>query len=1338
MTKKFVLIILLLSIIFPAALLHGAIPASERAALIAIYNSTGGDDWKNNSGWKTAPLDGDGFAMPGSESGWYGVTVTADKVKQLYLLNNGLSGSIPPEIGDLAGLSALNMSSNSLSGSLPAQLFTLTGLTNLNLSSNSFSNITLNDFLPLTNLNNLEMSSCNISGAIPAAIANLADLSYLLLNNNNLSGSLPPELGNMSKLSYLWLSGNNITGAIPPEMGNMTQLSSLNLNSNSLGGTLPAELGDLAALKSLQLSYNHISGVIPNSLGNLSLLITLNLANNQFYGSIPGSFGNLVNLKFLTLDNNWLSGSIPAEIGNLAALTFLHLNSNSLGGAIPPQMGNLSNLMILELHFNYLSGSIPGELGNLDNLMTLNLKSNQLTGTIPTGLGNMDKIQKLYLSRNKLTGNIPEELTNLSTLQYFYLGANNFVGQVPASVMNLTGLYYIELSLNGFYNTDGALESFLAVKSPYWKTSQTIAPSDVSGTAASTTSVTLNWTPIEYSAAAGSYRVYAGASPGSGYSLAAETGDKTATSVTVTGLNPDTTYYFVIQTRTAVNANNKNEVLSHYSPEISVKTPAEAVQEYQLTVGSSPAAGVPVTVSPGDTGGSGDGQTTFTRTYAAGTPVTLTAPAGYNGQSFSKWTIDGANNSNRTVTVTMDSHHTLMAVYETDGAPGTYTLTVQSTTGSGAAITVTPADNNGGAGGTIPFSREYDSGTVVTLTAPDRYNGQSFSMWTIDGANNTNSTVTVTMDSHHTLTAVYETGGTPSTYTLTVQSTSESGAAITITPADNNGNGSETTPFSREYDSGTLVTLTAPAKQDGQTFSKWTIDGANNTNRTVTVTMDGDHTVRAYYIDNPGSPSRLVLARETLNFGCIGASAPPARDLRVTIDGGPVDWSAASDVAWIQLLPSSGSGTAKVSVTINPEGLSMGKYTGTITVTAPDAENSPQTVTVTLIVYAANSTGGPTGDFSTPIHGSTVYSSVPVTGWVVDDLGVESVKIYREGANPKDLIFIGDAVFVEGARPDIEALYPEYPDNYRAGWGYMLLTHFLPGGGNGTFTLHAVALDIEGNKVTLGTKTITVDNANAVKPFGAIDTPGQGGAASGARFVNWGWALTPQPNMIPGDGSTIDVWVDGVKQGHPVYNIYRSDIAKLFPGYANSDGAIGYFYLDTELYEDGVHTIQWTVSDNAGNTDGIGSRYFTIDNAGLSRRTSSPAQALPAAPFVPGPIRIKKGYMKNTPAGIIAPDQKGRLTVEMKELGRIQVHLEQTPLPLKESSSTRYYGYLSVNGQLRPLPAGSFLDIRRGIFYWQPGVAFSGPYTFEFITCGGSGEMTRKSVTVNIGPRFNR
>jgi protoporphyrinogen oxidase len=240
--------------------------------------------------------------------------------------------------------------------------------------------------------------------------------------------------------------------------------------------------------------------------------------------------------------------------------------------------------------------------------------------------------------------------------------------------------------------------------------------------------------------------------------------------------------------------------------------------------------------------------------------------------------------------------------------------------------------------------------------------------------------------------------------------------------------------------------------------------------------------------------------------------------------------------------------------------------------------------------------GHPFGVFSTPIHGTTVSGSIAVTGWALDDVGVESVKIYRQEGS--GLVYIGDAVFVEGARPDVEAAFPGYPGNSAAGWGYMMLTNFLPGGGNGSFTLHAVAKDGDGHSVTLGSKTITCDNAHAVKPFGAIDAPDQGAAISGTKYRGRGWALTPPPNKIPIDGSTLEVIIDGKSAGNVTYNIYRSDIAKLFPGYLNSNAAHGYFDFDTTAYANGLHTISWLAEDNDGNTDGIGSRYFTISNTG--------------------------------------------------------------------------------------------------------------------------------------------
>ncbi|MCP4147541.1 MAG: hypothetical protein GY757_07305 [bacterium] len=244
----------------------------------------------------------------------------------------------------------------------------------------------------------------------------------------------------------------------------------------------------------------------------------------------------------------------------------------------------------------------------------------------------------------------------------------------------------------------------------------------------------------------------------------------------------------------------------------------------------------------------------------------------------------------------------------------------------------------------------------------------------------------------------------------------------------------------------------------------------------------------------------------------------------------------------------------------------------------------------------------PFGEFATPIDGSTVRSSIAVTGWALDDDGVSTVQLFQGAGTGGTLNYVGDATFVDGARPDIAAAYPSYPGNTRAGWGYMMLTNFLPGG-DGTFTLTAIATDTLGNQTSLGSKVITVDNDNAVKPFGAIDAPAPGGEATGTNYRNLGWALTPLPNTIPTNGSTIRVYINGLNWGNVTYNLYRPDIASLFPDNNNSSGAAGYLDLDTTEIGEGFHTISWVASDDANNTDGIGSRYFNVRNNNLAGTT---------------------------------------------------------------------------------------------------------------------------------------
>jgi hypothetical protein len=149
------------------------------------------------------------------------------------------------------------------------------------------------------------------------------------------------------------------------------------------------------------------------------------------------------------------------------------------------------------------------------------------------------------------------------------------------------------------------------------------------------------------------------------------------------------------------------------------------------------------------------------------------------------------------------------------------------------------------------------------------------------------------------------------------------------------------------------------------------------------------------------------------------------------------------------------------------------------------------------------------------------------------------------------------------------------PANDRAGWGYLLLTNLLPNQGNGEFRIYAYADDTDGHTALLGMRRIVGANATSPEPFGTIDTPGQGETVFGTSYLNFGWALTPQPKSIPIDGSTIQVYIDGLPVGGVNYNHYRQDVSTTFPGLANSGGPVGFRAIDTTQLADGVHTIGW-------------------------------------------------------------------------------------------------------------------------------------------------------------------
>ncbi len=478
--------------------------------------------------------------------------------------------------------------------------------------------------------------------------------------------------------------------------------------------------------------------------------------------------------------------------------------------------------------------------------------------------------------------------------------------------------------------------------------------------------------------------------------------------------------------------------------------------------------------------------------------------------------------------------------------------------------------------------------------------------------------------------------GAPPTVTVTSPNGGETwsvGASQTITWSTTGAIASVKIDYSTDNGSSWIPVIASTAN-DGS--HPWTVPNTPASTCRVRVSdaanaATSDTSNALFTIGAGGISPAISLNRGRLNFAKVGAAITSAQTLRLrNTGGGTLSWTATPSASWIVLDKTSGTGNARIQVSVNATGLGNGTYDGTISIGDPAATNTPQTVQIQLVVKNAGQ--NPFGTFETPAAGATgVTGNIAVTGWVLDDVEVASVKIYRSplAGEGTARVFIGDANLVEGARPDVEALYATYPWSYRSGWGYMMLTNFLPNSGNGTFTIHIVATDREGHSVTLGSKTITCDNLHATLPFGTIDTPEQGGMTSGSSYVNFGWALTPQPGEVPKNGSTIWVWVDGAPVGHPTYDQYRPDIATLFPGYANSDGAVGFFYLNPSTLTEGAHTIAWSVEDSLGRLDGIGSRYFSVSHDESSSHLGTPQTREDLSLAKPPP----KGAVEHTSGG---------------------------------------------------------------------------------------------------------
>ena len=458
---------------------------TDKEALIALFEATGGETWDQSGAWGgLSPIGewqgvGVGGSTPAGQAARR-VLATPTPLRDAeveQLADKLLSGELPwpAEWENNYGIVKGGIERGPLVAALLAKQLTLPPPTPGGAGADQ------------DRVTGLVLSG--LTGELPLELGNLTALQTLTITGSQLGGELPPELGNLTSLETLTITGSQLGGELPPELGNLTSLETLTITDSQLGGELPPELGNLATLETLNLGSNQLCGELPPELDGLAELRVMDLADNRLVGQIPDALARLVNLETLNLADNQLDGEFPSWLAGLSGLTLLDLSNNQLTGELPPEMENLAvGLQTLNLGGNQLEGcksdflrdfvedsddSLPVctpevHAGDTEALVALHraqgdpewlenwLSREPVSEWQGVSVGLDGRVTALTLSPRSgiaglggrygpwLGGTLPAELGNLTNLRVLGL-EGRLTGELPAELGNLTNLRVLEL-----------------------------------------------------------------------------------------------------------------------------------------------------------------------------------------------------------------------------------------------------------------------------------------------------------------------------------------------------------------------------------------------------------------------------------------------------------------------------------------------------------------------------------------------------------------------------------------------------------------------------------------------------------------------------------------------------------------------------------------------------------------------------------------------------------------------------------------------------------------------------------------------------------------------------
>jgi len=373
---------------------------------------------------------------------WNGIVCQSNRVVAIKLPSSSLSGTLPPNLNALAGLTYIDLHNNSLTGPLPSISASLV-LETVYLGHNNFTSVPGHCFQLLVSIKTLNLSNnLNLTPWLfPEDLLSSEFVHTLDLEATNILGPLPSDMfDQFPRLHTVFLSHNNMRGTLPPSLGK-SEVRYLRLNnqdtSNGFTGTIEV-ISSMRFLSQAWLNNNAFTGPIPN-MSNSTHLFDLQLHSNQLTGLVPSSLFSLPSLTNISLDNNNFKGPIPVFHKDVKATWEANNFCRSNVGPCDPQVMVVLEIFAALGYPEFASMSNNNDICNNGVLITcqkgkivsVDFGGQQLSGTISPAFSNLTSIVNLTLADNNLTGSIPKSLTTLPQLKFLDVSYNNLYGQVP-------------------------------------------------------------------------------------------------------------------------------------------------------------------------------------------------------------------------------------------------------------------------------------------------------------------------------------------------------------------------------------------------------------------------------------------------------------------------------------------------------------------------------------------------------------------------------------------------------------------------------------------------------------------------------------------------------------------------------------------------------------------------------------------------------------------------------------------------------------------------------------------------------------------------------------------